>query len=110
MRNCPKRELVAAVQVMLGQHRLKFAARLPMLEVLLDELRAFEVQVTAAANVTYNARVGTHDDLVLAVAQAAWWTERNAPADFRDSYRSVSTRRSVYDRPRGSRNLWRGMR
>ena len=38
---------------------------------------AFQVTITNAANDTYGAwREGTHDDLVLSVALAAWYAER----------------------------------
>ena len=45
--------------------------------MLVRELLDFKVKITAAANETFgNFREGTHDDLVLAVAIAAWEGER----------------------------------
>jgi hypothetical protein len=50
---------------------------------LVEELLAFQVRVTAAANETFGAwREGRHDDLVLAVAVAAWAGEHLAPPRF----------------------------
>ena len=73
----PKRDLVSAVQVLLQTRRLKVAEALPEGRTLERELRAFEVKVTATAHDTYNARVGAHDDLVLAVALACWYGEQH---------------------------------
>ena len=48
---------------------------------LMQEMRAFRVKITRAANETFGARrEGDHDDLVLAVALAAWWGERHGSA------------------------------
>ncbi|MGB6659936.1 MAG: hypothetical protein WBE14_17600 [Xanthobacteraceae bacterium] len=38
-----------------------------------DELKDFKRKVSEAGRVSFNARSGTHDDLVLAVAIAAWF-------------------------------------
>jgi hypothetical protein len=73
----PKRELVSCLQRLLRSRRLRVAA-LPERESLVRELLAFRVKVTAAAHETFGARrERDHDDLVLAVALATWWGERN---------------------------------
>jgi hypothetical protein len=70
----PKRDLVSAVQVMLQNERLKIAEDQPFVETLTKEMMTFKVKVTTSANDTYGAwREGEHDDLVLAVALAAWY-------------------------------------
>jgi hypothetical protein len=64
------------VQLLLQARRLK-VAKLPEREVLMKELAAFKVKVTAAANETFEAwRERDHDDLVFAVCLAAWMGER----------------------------------
>ena len=69
----PKRELVSLLQVLLQQRRLRIAAQLAEARTLTKELANFRVKITAAANETFGAwREGQHDDLVLAVALAAW--------------------------------------
>ena len=74
----PKKELVFCLQGLLRSRRLQVAA-LPERESLLQEMLAFRVKITAAAHETFGARrERDHDDLVLAVALAAWWGERNA--------------------------------
>lgn len=73
----PKRELVGVMQVLLQSDRLHFAEGMPMTATLVKEMEAFKVKVTAAANEVFGAwREGQHDDLVLAVALAAWVAER----------------------------------
>jgi hypothetical protein len=76
----PKKELVAAVQVLLQSRRLHVARTLPDAPVLVRELENFRVKVTASAHETFEAwRERDHDDLVLAVALAAWVGERALP-------------------------------
>ena len=68
-----KKELVSVLQVLLQTRRLQVARLLPMAGVLAKELEAFRVKITASANETFEAwRERDHDDLVLAVALAAW--------------------------------------
>jgi hypothetical protein len=72
-----KKELVGALQVLFQSQRLRIARRLPMAAVLTKELETFRVKVTASANETFESwRERDHDDLVLAVALAAWVAER----------------------------------
>jgi len=72
----PKRDLVSVVKVLLGGERLKVASALPEAAMLTRELLNFQVKITALAHDAYGAwREGTHDDLVLAVALAAWLGE-----------------------------------
>lgn len=86
----PKKDLVATLQVLLGHRRLTVAASMPEAETLVRELQNFRVKVTAAANEVFASwREGLHDDLVLAVALAAWvgenalagaWEPTDSPA------------------------------
>jgi hypothetical protein len=76
-RNVPKKELASVLQVLLQSRRLKIARQLEHAATLQKELTAFRVKITAAANETFEAwRERDHDDLVLAVALAAWLAER----------------------------------
>jgi hypothetical protein len=74
--HCAKTELVSAVQVLLQRRRLEVVKALSEARSLSKELRDFQLRFTAAAHVTYNAREGAHDDLVLSVALACWYAER----------------------------------
>jgi hypothetical protein len=72
----PKRELVGVVQVALQTRRLRLAKELPELGVLTQELQNFQVSISEAGHDSYEARVGKHDDLVLALAMALWLATR----------------------------------
>ena len=76
----PKKELVGTLQLLLQTRRLQVARTLPDGAVLVKELENFRVKITAARNETFESwREGQHDDLVLAVALAAWLGEQALP-------------------------------
>lgn len=73
----PKKELVGCVQVLLGTSRLEVAPKLPQAATLVHELKSFSYKVRDSGHVTLEAwREKDHDDLVLALALAAWCGER----------------------------------
>lgn len=71
--NCgvPKLTLVSQLQALLHEGR-KILPELVEAETLVRELQDFRVEFTAAGHLTFNARSGKHDDLVLALAIAVW--------------------------------------
>ena len=76
----PKRELASTVQALLQSERLKFAKGLPHREVLVDELQKFRAKInidTGEASFEHWRERDT-DDVVLALACAAWM-EENGP-------------------------------
>ena len=76
--NCgvPKRDLVTTLLVLLETGRLVFAD-LPEMAQLSAEMLDFRVKITTSGNAIWGSwREGSHDDLVLSVAMAAWWAER----------------------------------
>jgi hypothetical protein len=77
----PKRELAGTLQVLLGTRRLKVAPELPLAAQLAREMSTFKAKINiATGNESFEAwRERDHDDLVLAVALAAWWGERERP-------------------------------
>ena len=75
----PKRELVSVLQVLLQSKRLQIPRTLELAQLLVKEMANFKVKITESANETFNAREGTHDDLVLATALAAWCGELALP-------------------------------
>jgi hypothetical protein len=76
----PKKDLVGAVQALLSDRRLKVPRTLPEAPLLVQELENFRVKITAAAHEQFGAwRERDHDDLVLAVALAAWLGETALP-------------------------------
>ena len=66
------------MQVLLQTSRIRFARDMPMVPTLVKDLQEFRVKINAlTAHDSYGAwRQGTHDDLVLAVAVAAWYGQR----------------------------------
>jgi hypothetical protein len=75
-----KKHLVAPLQVLFQDHRLKIADILPDTGMLVKELNNFRAKITLAGDDTIEDwRQGQHDDLVLAIAIAAWQGERQKP-------------------------------
>ncbi len=72
----PKRNLVASVQRVLQEGRIKLPKDKPEAGLLVNELQNYQVKLSDAGHDSYNARQGQHDDLVLALALAVWWGER----------------------------------
>lgn len=97
----PKKDLVGCLQSMLGRRVLAFPRGHPLVKVLVAELRNFKVKVTQAANEVFSAwREGDNDDMVLALAVAAWYADRAAaPIDNRAA--ASSGRSLLADAPAG---------
>jgi phage FluMu gp28-like protein len=74
----PKGTLVSHVQAALHSGALKIHADLPETPTLLNELRNFRVSFSAVGNMTFSARSGKHDDIVLALALAVWLARRHS--------------------------------
>lgn len=78
----PKRNLAAAVQVLLQARRLRWASSLKEAATLKAELENFKAKISLAGHDSYGAgddwREGNHDDLVLAVALSCWYGEFEA--------------------------------
>ncbi len=74
----PKIDLVGVVQAALQTKRLLFAGELELRPLLERELETFRTKVTPDRNETFASwREKDHDDLVLALALAVWWGEKN---------------------------------
>ena len=78
----PKLNLISRLQALLHEGRLKILRSLPEAEALIRELQDFRAQYTDAGHMTFTARSGRHDDLVLALAIAAWYAHRGGGAFF----------------------------
>jgi hypothetical protein len=76
-----KRELVAVINVLLGQRRLWIAAGLDLGPTLEGEFSTFRSKITATGHEQLEApwREGAHDDLLLAASLALWYGERRPP-------------------------------
>jgi hypothetical protein len=73
----PRKELVSTLQLLLQSRRLKVAPDLPEAGTLAQEFVRFRTRTAVSSNDTLEVwRERPHDDLVLAVAIAAWLGER----------------------------------
>src|SRR4029077_1642781 len=67
-----KQILISMLDARLHTGELRFAAELREAKTMADELKDFRRKVSAAGRYSFEARVGKHDDLVLAVAIGLW--------------------------------------
>jgi hypothetical protein len=67
-----KQILISTLDARLHKGELRFAAELLEAETMKEELKDFRRKVSIAGRYSFEARVGKHDDLVLAVAIALW--------------------------------------
>ena len=75
-----KADLVGTLQVLYQTDKLKVARDLPLTPILIEELQAFKLKPpTINPNDPESWREGQHDDLVFAVALAAWRAYRHLP-------------------------------
>jgi hypothetical protein len=72
--NVPKRDLIGVVQMLLQSRRLKFAAGLPGVDVLVRELETFRAKISiSTGHESFEAwRERDHDDCVLSLAIGCW--------------------------------------
>jgi hypothetical protein len=76
----PKKELVGCLQVLLQARRLQVPRSLPEAVLLGKELENFKIRPPSVKEDDLAAwREGPHDDLVLAIALAAWLGELALP-------------------------------
>ena len=68
----PKQVLVSNLDAMMHTGELRIAKELKETPALETELKDFRRHVSEAGRYSFKAREGQHDDLVLAVAIAAW--------------------------------------
>ena len=72
--------VVGVLQVLLQTRRLQIPRSLPEAAVLVKELENFKAKISLAQKDEVESwREGDHDDLVLAVALAAWFGELALP-------------------------------
>jgi hypothetical protein len=86
----PKLEIVSALNLVMQQGHLQIARGLKYGDVLTNELKDFEMQVRPTGHVSFNAKEGSHDDVLISVGLVAWWWLN------RSRYMKVPTRPMVY--------------
>jgi hypothetical protein len=83
-RSVPKATLISHVQAALHSGTLKIQADLPETPILLRELEDFRVSFSGTGHMSFNARGGRHDDIVLALSLAVWAAKRHDGNELRD--------------------------
>jgi hypothetical protein len=74
----PKSVLISTMESRIHSKELKVAKALLEAGPMHEELCDFERHVSDSGRTTWGARVGTHDDIVLACSLAVWWAVRTA--------------------------------
>lgn len=77
--NVGKSELVNGIQIEMQNGRLGIAEGLELFSTLERELMDFRASINTHGNMTFNAREGQNDDLVLAVGYAVFGATRPIP-------------------------------
>jgi hypothetical protein len=81
--NVGKAELVNSVQIEMQTGRLRIGRKIPNADTLVRELKEFRTRQSPNGSLSFNAREGQHDDLVLAVSYAVFGALRpRAVTDF----------------------------
>lgn len=78
--NVGKAELVTAVQIEMQCGRLRLGSRVPNAATLQRELKEFRQRQSPSGHLSFNAREGQHDDLVLALSYAVFGALRPTPS------------------------------
>jgi hypothetical protein len=82
----PKTTLVSLVQALIHEQRLHLHSDLATAPDLRKELENFQVRYTDGGRMTFGASGNTHDDMVLALAIAAWRSTMKEPTRARWVY------------------------
>ncbi len=75
-RGVPKADLEAAFELVYQSRRWEHTPDCPGVDALVEELRAMRRKLTIRGHVLFEASLGAHDDLVMALWLAVWWGER----------------------------------
>ena len=72
----PKEKLIRTLEYLFQQNLLKISSQIPQADLLREELRQFERRSQRGGASKLAAGTG-HDDMVMALALAAWWAYEN---------------------------------
>ncbi|MFA5378422.1 MAG: hypothetical protein WC455_21895 [Dehalococcoidia bacterium] len=74
--NLPKKDMVASITKVLQERRLKVVAGCENAALFRNELKNFQLKVSASGYNTYNAAPGQHDDTITAVGLCLWYGDK----------------------------------
>jgi len=99
----PLAQIYDIVQLLLEHGRLKVVKELPLYAALLEQLKTVNVVLTATGREQFKPAAGVGDDLLMAVALAAWWGENISPARLIDD--TPMTHQEALELERGKRRI-----
>ena len=73
--NVPKIDVVSSI-ILAQQRKELVLPAVPETDKLLSQLKTFQMKITKAANFTLSHISGAHDDLVIALGLACWYSQR----------------------------------
>ena len=84
------------VRILVDTGRLRIAPALRYAEALREELKGFQVELSATGRDSYGAAAGLHDDLVIALSLAAREAARDVEHHLRHPVREVPPDFSIF--------------
>ncbi len=69
----PKLAVVSSLNVCMQKRLLVIPRNLENVDILKEELRDFEAQAKSTGHVSFNAKEGSHDDVLMSLALGCWW-------------------------------------
>jgi hypothetical protein len=99
MFNVPKNHLVSALVLLFQSGKIKISSELKLAKVLQEELQSFGYKINKkTTTTTYEAMTeSVHDDLVISLALAVWFANRNDNNATPKGYREYSATEKEYD-------------
>ena len=68
----PKGQLVSRLLAAFDSDRIYISKRSKEMDAVLDELENFEIKVSDEGRDSYSAKIGSHDDLIIALGLSCW--------------------------------------
>lgn len=72
----PKVDLATTIERLLQTGQIKIADSISLKNLLIHELQNWQVKITEHGNEQFTHRSGEHDDMIIAIALACWFGER----------------------------------
>ncbi len=70
---CPKITVISSLNICMQKRLLVIPKTLENVDILVAELKDFEAQAKSTGHVSFNAREGSHDDVLMSLALGCWW-------------------------------------
>lgn len=77
----PKWQLIATFSGLLEAGQVTFPENAKYADAMIDELESFDRHITDSGAETFAAKVGKHDDLIVAASLCTWFGSRHSPRE-----------------------------